>query len=81
MLLWHIDYFELNMLEKGQEQEGNSVLPISSRKQEIILTCERYPPYTRKKEIPASRSDGEKGTVDWSQEKFIQTDLAIIIPT
>lgn len=49
MLPWHINYFEIEALEKQQVEEGHSNLPFSSQKQ-MKLPSERYPPYTSTKE-------------------------------
>ena len=45
----HMDYFELKLLKKQQAQEeplGHPLCPLES--QEINLSCERYPPCTRR---------------------------------
>lgn len=49
MPLWHIDYFELQLLKK-QMQEGHTDPPLPPSKQKINLPCERYFPYIRRVE-------------------------------
>lgn len=49
MSLWHIEYFGLRALEKGQMQEGHPDLPLYSWKQEIEFLYEKCPPWPRRK--------------------------------
>lgn len=55
MLLWHIDDFELKVLEKWQMQEGLSELPLSTSKQVIKFPLRKMPSLHQKENILITR--------------------------
>lgn len=71
MLLWHIDYCELKVLEKELIQEGPSDLPLSLESRSAL----RW-------KTPSLWSAGKKHSyhqmVSWGWEKSFQTDLVKI---
>lgn len=46
---WHTDDFKLKFLKKQLVQKGHSDPPLSLSERERNLSCERYPPCTRRK--------------------------------
>ena len=53
---WHIDYFELKLLEKQLMREGNSDPSLSSWKQEILLPHKRCPSYIWRQDTLITRA-------------------------
>ena len=73
MPYWQKDYFELKTLEKTAGMRRTLWPLFSSWEQEIKFPCERYPSYTRRKEIFSLPEMGSQG---W--KKSVQTDLVKI---
>lgn len=69
MPLWHIDYFELKVLEK-QLMQGHSDLPISLKAGDKF-PCERYPPGTGSKDTSLTPEIGNSGLRRLSKQTLL----------